>query len=85
MPEQRSYYENLARKSGYEPVDAVTKELSLLVAADLSSASSKIDKAKGHSVKIQSLDDWLKTKTPNSTAIKPAPEKTPETPDLFNF
>jgi DNA ligase (NAD+) len=85
MPEQRSYYENLARQLGYEPVDAVTKELSLLVAADISSASSKIDKAKGHGVKIQSLDDWLKTQTPNSPAVKPAPKKTPETPDLFNF
>ncbi len=85
MPEPRSFYENLARKSGYEPVDAVTKELSLLVAADLSSASSKLDKAKSHGIKIQSLDDWLKMKIPHSPTVKPAPKKTSDTPDLFNF
>ncbi len=85
MPEHRTYYENLARKSGYEPLDAVTKELSLLVAADLSSASSKIDKAKGYGVKIQSLDDWLKAQTPHSHTAKPTlPQKT-DTPDLFDF
>ena len=84
MPEQRSYYENLARKSGYEPVDAVTKELSLLVAADLSSASSKLDKAKSYSVKIQSLEEWLKTKKTHSPTVKPAEKKAPDTPALFD-
>lgn len=83
MPEQRSYYENLARKSGYEPVDAVTKELSLLVAADLSSASSKLDKAKGYGVKIQALEDWLKTT--HAHTAEPAPKKVAETPDLFDL
>ncbi|MFA6567806.1 MAG: helix-hairpin-helix domain-containing protein, partial [Victivallales bacterium] len=85
MPEQRSYYENLARESGYEPVDAVTKELSLLVAADLSSASSKLDKARSHGVKIQSLEDWIKTQTPHSPTVKTAPRKTHDTPDLFDL
>jgi NAD-dependent DNA ligase len=85
MPEQRAHYENLARKSGYEPVDAVTKELSLLVAADISSASSKLDKAKTYSVKIQSLNDWLKTQPPHTSAEKPAKEKTSDTPNLFDL
>ena len=85
LPEQRSYYENLARKSGYEPVDAVTKELSLLVAADLSSASSKLDKAKSYGVKIQGLEDWLKTKKTHMPVAKPAPKKSADTPDLFDL
>ena len=85
MPEQRSYYENLARKSGYEPADAVTKELSLLVAADLSSASSKLDKARSYGVKTQSLEDWLKMQIPNLPTAKAPLKKAPETPDLFDF
>ncbi len=60
MPEQRSYYEDLARKNGYEPVDSVTKELSLLVAADTSDNSSKLQKARKAGIKILSLDEWLK-------------------------
>jgi DNA ligase (NAD+) len=83
MPEQRSFYENLARKSGYEPLDAVTKELSLLVVAELSSASSKLDKAKSYGVKIQALEDWLKTTQTNSA--KPEHKKSSDTPDLFDF
>ena len=83
MPEQRSFYESLARKSGYEPLDAVTKELSLLVVAELSSASSKLDKAKSYGVKIQALEDWLKTTQTNSA--KPEHKKSSDTPDLFDF
>ncbi|HCE42510.1 MAG TPA: hypothetical protein DET40_03060 [Lentisphaeria bacterium] len=86
MPEQRSYYENLAKQSGYEPADAVTKELSLLVAADLSSASIKLDKARSHGIKTMALDDWLKSVNAGSSSPKPSPKKTPDNvPDLFDL
>lgn len=80
MPEKRSYYENLARKHGYETADSVTRELSLLVAADINETGGKLDKAKTYGVKIVKLDDWLKTietKGKNSSGEKV------ETPDLF--
>ncbi len=83
MPEQRSYYENLARQAGFEPVDSVTKELSLLVCADLSSGSSKLDKAKSHGVKILTLDEWLKTVGTSATQPKKSSTKASDTPDLF--
>lgn len=59
MPEKRSFYENLAAKHGFKAVDSVTKELSILVAADLSSNSSKLKKANSFGIKILSLQDWL--------------------------
>lgn len=59
MPEKRSYYEELARGAGYEPTDAVTSALSLLVAADDEIKSSKISKALKAGVKIMKLGEWL--------------------------
>ena len=59
MPEKRSYYEDLARKQGYEPVDSVTKTLTLLVAADTAEKSSKLQKATKEGVEIIQLDRWL--------------------------
>ncbi|OGV51333.1 MAG: hypothetical protein A2017_20160 [Lentisphaerae bacterium GWF2_44_16] len=59
MPKQRSYYENLAVQQDYEPVDTVTSELSLLVTADISGESSKLNKAKSLGVRIISLDEWF--------------------------
>ncbi len=59
MPEKRSYYEDLARERGYEPASSVTKELSLLVAADPSASGGKLKKAAGLGVKVVSLDEWL--------------------------
>ena len=59
MPEKRSYYENMARERGYEPASSVTKELSLLVAADPSVSGGKLKKAAGLGVKVVSLDEWL--------------------------
>ena len=85
MPEQRSYYGNLASQAGYEAVDSVTKELSLLVAADLSSASSKLDKARSHGIRTMALDDWLKSVSAGSSSSKPAQKKAPDTADLFDF
>jgi len=69
MPEQRSYYEELAARRGFEPVDAVTQELSLLVAADISASGGKLDKARKANIKIIALDDWL-----NSAGTAPVPE-----------
>lgn len=60
MPEKRSYYSNLAAKHDYKAVDSVTKDLSILVAADLSSSSSKIKKANSLGIRTISLDDWLR-------------------------
>ncbi len=72
MPEKRSYYSELASKHGYKAVDSVTKDLSILVAADLSSSSSKIKKANSLGIRTISLDDWLREiesdKTPSSAA-----------------
>lgn len=60
MPEKRSFYENLASKHGYKAVDSVTRELSILVAADISSESSKIKKARSLGTRITPIEEWLK-------------------------
>jgi hypothetical protein len=72
MPEQRSYYEDLATQRGFEPVDSVTQELSLLVAADVTASGGKLDKARKANIKIISLDDWL-----NSADAAPATHEPP--------
>ena len=59
MPEKRSFYEKLARERNMLPVDSVNSSLSLLVAADISGSSSKINAAKKHNIKIISLQDFL--------------------------
>lgn len=61
MPEKRSYYEELARKNGYESADSVTAALSLLVTAEADSGSSKAVKAAKLGVKVMTLADWLKS------------------------
>lgn len=61
MPEKRSYYEELARKNGYESADSVTAALSLLVTAEADSSSSKAVKAAKLGVKVMTLADWLKS------------------------
>ncbi|MFA7231397.1 MAG: helix-hairpin-helix domain-containing protein [Victivallaceae bacterium] len=82
MPEKRSYYENIARERGFEPVDAVTKELSLLVAADTAATGGKLDKARKENIKIISLNDWLNS----SVAIQATPAAEPAKEyDLFGF
>ena len=60
MPETRSYYEKLAREN-WEPVSRVTKDLSLLVCADVNSTSGKTGKARKYGVNIIHIDDFLKT------------------------
>lgn len=59
MPEKRSYYEQIARNAGFEPVDHVTEGTGLLVVADPEQQSSKTSNAKRLGVPIQALDLWL--------------------------
>ena len=59
MPEKRSYYERLAAGNGMTAVDSVTRELSLLVAADPDASGGKLDKARKFNVRIISLDEFL--------------------------
>lgn len=70
MPEKRSFYEQLARTMGYEPVDSVTARLALLVAADVNDQSSKLKNARKLGVKIISLDDFLAMKPESDTGNK---------------
>ena len=60
MPETRSYYEKLARTIGYEAVSRVTKDLTLLVCADVNSTSGKTGKAKKYGVEIMHIDEFIK-------------------------
>ncbi len=69
MPEKRSYYEALARKAGYDPVDDVTRELTLLVADDAAGGSSKLKKARAAGIEIRSLADWLGASDANATSV----------------
>jgi hypothetical protein len=56
----------------------VTKELTLLVAADVNDSSSKLVKARKLGVTIMSLDEFLSAPVPE----KAEPEE--EQPDLFD-
>ena len=89
MPEKRSFYEELARRAGYEPVDAVVKDLALLVAADVDGSGSKLAAARKHGVKIVALDEFLETasaseggRTQTETPPAAPPEETYKD-DLF--
>ena len=84
MPEKRSFYEALARERGYEPADAVTSTLTLLVAADVNDNSSKLVKARKLGIKILALQDFLEAPPPETVpAGAPAPEAEEEQPELF--
>jgi len=82
MPEKRSFYENLAQQKGFRAVDAVSRELALLVAADLNSGSSKIVKAAKLGVKTISLEEFLQLENSpapeKQSALPQVPEKSPE-------
>ena len=85
MPEKRSFYEELAKQAGFEPVDAVTKELALLVAADPAASGGKLNTARKNGIRIVSLDEFLKSLDTPERAGAP-PEPPPETQykdDLF--
>ena len=76
MPEKRAFYVELARSKGYASSDSVTKELTLLVAADVNENSSKLVKARKLGVKILSLDEFLAA--PDHVSFAPAPEAAPQ-------
>jgi DNA ligase (NAD+) len=59
MPQPRAYYEKIAKTRGFDAVSSVTSDLTVLVALDKKSNSSKIKKARKAGVKIMSLDEWL--------------------------
>ena len=84
MPEKRSFYEELARRAGYEPVDAVTKDLALLVAADSTGSGSKLTAARKHGVKIVALDEFLQTAASPDGGNAPA-ETPPAPPPEGNY
>lgn len=84
MPEKRSYYEDLARGAGYEPVDAVAAGLAVLVAADISGGSSKLEKARKSGVKVMDLESWLASVANGAQApqtSESAPSVEPPKPD----
>ena len=84
MPEKRSFYVELARSRGYNASDSVTKELSLLVAADVNDNSSKLVKARKLGIKILSLAEFLEEPLPEGTGAEPpAPQE--EESDLFSL
>lgn len=56
---KRSEMEQIARDKGFEPIDSVTKDLSMLVVADINSTSSKTIKAKKLGVKIISEKEFF--------------------------
>jgi len=83
MPEKRSYYQDLARKRGFEPVDDVTSELALLVADDPAGGSSKLAKARKHNIRIVGLDEWIGEEKPAEEPAKTTePSERPEQLEL---
>lgn len=86
MPEKRSFYEDLARKAGFEPADSVNSSLSLLVCMDPAENSSKLQKARKNNIPVQQLDDWLASLKTARPAASPEPPEaaagTPGTPSV---
>lgn len=79
MPEKRSFYVDLAQEKGFSAADSVTKELSLLVAADVNDNSSKLVKARKLGIRIMSLDEFLSAP---GVPLEESREKE-EQPELF--
>ena len=79
MPEKRAFYEERARRAGFEPADSVTRDLALLVAADASGAGGKLESARRNGIKIISPEEFLRL---TETAAEP-PAAEPEE-DLFS-
>lgn len=59
MPQKRSYYEQIAEQNNMLPTSTVTKDLDLLVAADLNDNRGKLQKARTLNLKIIDLNDFL--------------------------
>ena len=79
IPEKRSYYVELAAAKGYSAVDSVTKELALLVAADVNDSSSKLVKARKLGIRIATLEEFLA-----ETPLENPPAQAEEQPGLFS-
>ena len=60
MPNERSYYENLAESKGYTPTNSVTSDLKYLICQDITSTKGKMNKARSLGVQIIPLTDFLK-------------------------
>ena len=56
---KRSEMESIAREKGFQPVDSVNKDLTILVVADVNSTSSKTVKAKKLGIKIISEQEFF--------------------------
>ncbi len=69
MPEKRSFYEEIARNNGYEPVGSVNKNLKLLVAMNPKQGGSKLQKAAKLGIRIVALEDWLQNPSAVTTQI----------------
>jgi len=67
MPEQRAYYEKIAREKGFAPVKTVTSDLAILVADNLNGTGTKLKKARNYGIKIMALNEWLNSSPENST------------------
>ncbi|MBE6367864.1 MAG: hypothetical protein E7052_08165 [Lentisphaerae bacterium] len=79
MPEKRSFYEALAREKGFRSVDSVTKDLSVLVAADVNDSSSKLQKARKLNIKIMALEEFLQMPAAAEASIPDQPVMPPST------
>lgn len=58
MEHPRRYYEEQAIARGMEPVQSVTKALSLLVTTNMESESSKMKKARSLGIRICTVEEW---------------------------
>ena len=70
MAYAKRYYEDLAKTKGFQAVDSVSKELGLLVAADITASSSKLTKAAKLGVKVMALDEFLAMEKSLAGAMK---------------
>ncbi|MGE4563885.1 MAG: helix-hairpin-helix domain-containing protein [Victivallaceae bacterium] len=91
MPCEREYYRKLADANGFAATETVNSSLSMLVAADLTETSSKLERARELGIEIRSLEDWLSSLsvllTENVASKKEEQKKKKpsldETPNLF--
>lgn len=61
MENPRKYYEDIASKNNLKPVNSVSKDLTLLVVADINSNSSKMQKAKKYGIDIITVEDFMQS------------------------
>lgn len=59
MRYERKEMQRIAQQKGFNPIPSVTRDLDVLVTADVNSTSSKIQKAKKYGTKVISEDDFF--------------------------